>query len=165
MAAAQAASVLQSFPFRATVLALLPLLPSQAPEGLVAGAGAGQAFLAKAWELLHLLLVGIAVSYGLFSRRNNADDGRGGGGVVAAEKDAKPVAPDSRYVSLMFRDSLGPFDDDDDEGMVPDSPPGGEDEGGGANVRSWSALHRPDEPVVVVANGGGGRVLERPAPA
>ncbi|XP_062200168.1 uncharacterized protein LOC133902864 [Phragmites australis] len=157
MAAQQTASVLQSFPFRAAVLALcvalLPLLRSQAPEGLAAGAGAGQAFLAKAWELLHLLFVGIAVSYGLFSRKNSADDGRGG--VVAADKVAKPVA-DARYVSRMFRDSLAPFDDDDDQ-AVPDSPPGGEDEGGGAKVRSWSALYRPDEPVVVVTNGGGGR--------
>ncbi|KAL6905334.1 hypothetical protein ACP4OV_002935 [Aristida adscensionis] len=160
MVAQQAASVLQSFPFRAAVLALcvalLPLLPSQAPEA--PAAGAGQAFLAKAWELLHLLVVGIAVSYGLFSRRIDGaahDGGRGGG----AEKDAaaahaKPA--DARYVSRMFRDSLAPFDDDDDE-VLPESPGRGEDEGGGGKVRSWSALHRPGEPVVVVSNGGGGR--------
>jgi len=34
--------------------------------------------------------------------------------------------------------------------LVPDSPPGG-----GGRVRSWSALHRPVEPVVVVSTGGG----------
>jgi hypothetical protein len=154
-----AASLLHSFPFRAAVLALcvalLPLIPTQVPEG----AGAGQAFLAKAWELLHLLVVGIAVSYGLFSRKNNADDGRGG--EFAPEKaDAKPATTGATHVSRMFRDSLAPFDDDDyDETVVgPGTASGGrgsgrEDEGGGRKVRSaWSAMRRPDEPVVVVTN-------------
>jgi hypothetical protein len=151
-----AASLLHSFPFRAAVLALcvalLPLIPTQAPEA----AGAGQAFLAKAWELLHLLVVGIAVSYGLFSRKNNADVGRGG--EFAPEKaDAKP-ATGARYVSRMFRDSLAPFDDDDDEEAVagPGTPGGGggrEDQGGGGKVPSaWSAMRHPDEPVVVMTN-------------
>jgi hypothetical protein len=163
MAAQQqaAASVLQSFPIRAAVLALcvalLPLLlPAQAPD--VAAGGAGQAFLAKAWELLHLLFVGIAVSYGLFSRRNSADDGRAG--AAAAEKDdaagPEPAKADARYAWRMFRDSIAPFDDDhDDDVLVPDSPPDGGG-GGGGMARSWSALHRPVEPVVVVSTGGGG---------
>ncbi|RLN43474.1 glycoprotein [Panicum miliaceum] len=154
---AAAASVLQSFPFRAAVLALcvalLPLLPA-APE---AGAGGpGQAFLAKACELLHLLFVGIAVSYGLFSRKNSADDGRAG--VAAAEKDAaagpEPAKADARYAWRMFRDSIAPFDDEEEEEVLPDSPPGG---GGREKMKSWSALHRPEDPVVVVSNGGGGR--------
>ncbi|KAG2539340.1 hypothetical protein PVAP13_9NG464500 [Panicum virgatum] len=153
--AAAAASVLQSLPFRAALLALcvalLPLLPA-APE---AGAGgAGQAFLAKACELLHLLFVGIAVSYGLFSRKNSADDGRAG--AAAAEKDAaagpEPAKADARYAWRMFRDSIAPFDDEEDEEVLPESPPGGREK-----MRSWSALHRPEEPVVVVSNGGGGR--------
>lgn len=159
----QAASVLQSFPFRAAVLALcvalLPLLPAQAPD-VWAGGGAGQAFLAKAWELLHLLFVGIAVSYGLFSRKNSADDD-GRAGAAAAEKDAaagpEPTKADARYAWRMFRDSIAPFDDDDDDGdvLVPDSPPDGGGDGGG-RASSWSALHRPAEPVVVVSTGGGG---------
>ncbi|KQJ97809.1 serine/arginine repetitive matrix protein 1 [Brachypodium distachyon] len=144
MAVARAASVLGSFPFRAALVALcvllLPLLPSpQGGGGGEDGGGGGQAFLAKVWELLHLLLVGIAVSYGLFGRRN--DDGGVG------EKDEGGAAPamgkttDARYVSRMLQGDLV-FDDDD--GDV-----------GGA--RSWSALHHAEEPVVMVADGGGGR--------
>ncbi|KAF8728111.1 hypothetical protein HU200_018690 [Digitaria exilis] len=154
----QAASVLQSLPFRAALLALcvavLPLLPT-APEAGANG-GPGQAFLAKACELLHLLFVGIAVSYGLFSRKNNAaDDGRAG--VAAdAEKDAAAagnqtaVKADARYAWRMFRDSIAPFDDDEEE-FLPDSPPSD----GREKMRSWSSLHRPEDPVVVVSNGGG----------
>uniref|UniRef100_A0ACD5TI84 Uncharacterized protein n=1 Tax=Avena sativa TaxID=4498 RepID=A0ACD5TI84_AVESA len=151
MAVVQAASVLGSFPFRAAVVVicvlLLPLLPSpRAPAaGEGDGGGRGQAFLDKVWELLHLLLVGIAVSYGLFSRRNDAG-GRVGGG----EKDAAAAAgkTDARYVSRMLQGDLV-FDDDGDD-RVPDSP-------GGGGARSWSALHHPEEPVVVMATGGGGR--------
>ncbi|KAI3918751.1 hypothetical protein MKX01_042071 [Papaver californicum] len=46
------------------VLVLLPLFPSQAPEFV------NQTIPDRSWELVHLLFVGIAVSYGLFSRRN-----------------------------------------------------------------------------------------------
>ncbi|XP_022923301.1 uncharacterized protein DDB_G0284459 [Cucurbita moschata] len=46
-------------------LVILPLVPSQAPEFV------NQTLLTRTWELLHLLFVGIAVSYGLFSRRND----------------------------------------------------------------------------------------------
>ncbi|KAI3852348.1 hypothetical protein MKW92_035254 [Papaver armeniacum] len=46
------------------LLVLLPLFPSQAPEFV------NQTILTRSWELVHLLFVGIAVSYGLFSRRN-----------------------------------------------------------------------------------------------
>lgn len=45
-------------------LLLLPLFPSEAPEFV------NQTLLNKFWELFRLLFVGIAVSYGLFSRRN-----------------------------------------------------------------------------------------------
>ncbi|KAF8092387.1 hypothetical protein N665_0415s0007 [Sinapis alba] len=45
-------------------LLALPLFPSQAPEFV------GETVLTKFWELIHLLFVGIAVAYGLFSRRS-----------------------------------------------------------------------------------------------
>ncbi|NP_001151220.2 glycoprotein [Zea mays] len=170
MAAQQkAASVLQSFPFKAAVLALcvalLPLLPTQAPD--VGAGGPGQEFLAKVWELLHLLFVGIAVSYGLFSRKNSADDGRAGAVAVAAEKHAatgpEPAKADARYAWRMFRDSIPPFDDEDENDvLVPGSPPGG---GGGGRARSWRAPHWPVDPVVVVSTGGGGDRIGQAADA
>ncbi|KAE8721252.1 hypothetical protein F3Y22_tig00016563pilonHSYRG00070 [Hibiscus syriacus] len=46
----------------------MPLFPSQAP-GFI-----NQKVLNKFWELLHLLFIGVAVSYGLFGRRSNADN-------------------------------------------------------------------------------------------
>ncbi|CAK9188246.1 unnamed protein product [Ilex paraguariensis] len=45
------------------VLVVIPLFPSQAPEFI------RQSIITKFWELLHLLFIGIAVSYGLFSRK------------------------------------------------------------------------------------------------
>ncbi|XP_010469204.1 PREDICTED: uncharacterized protein LOC104749306 [Camelina sativa] len=47
----------------ALFLLALPLFPSQAPDFV------GETVLTKFWELIHLLFVGIAVAYGLFSRR------------------------------------------------------------------------------------------------
>ncbi|XP_059462924.1 uncharacterized protein LOC132191827 [Corylus avellana] len=49
--------------FFALFLVVLPLFPSQAPEFV------SQTIVAKFWELIHLLFIGIAVSYGLFGRR------------------------------------------------------------------------------------------------
>ncbi|KAJ7950817.1 putative Hydroxyproline-rich glycoprotein family protein [Quillaja saponaria] len=48
-------------------LIVLPLFPSQAPEFVK------QSIVSRFWELLHLLFIGIAVSYGLFSRRRNVE--------------------------------------------------------------------------------------------
>ncbi|CAA7029557.1 unnamed protein product [Microthlaspi erraticum] len=48
----------------ALFLLALPLFPSQAPDFV------GETVLTRFWELIHLLFVGIAVAYGLFSRRN-----------------------------------------------------------------------------------------------
>ncbi|CAN6311885.1 unnamed protein product [Urochloa humidicola] len=165
---AAVASVLQSFPFRAAVLALcvalLPLLPA-APEAGAAG-GAGQAFLAKACELLHLLFVGIAVSYGLFSRKNTAADHGLAAAGAGSEKDgaAAAAAPemakaDARYAWRMFRDSMAPFDEEE-EYVLPDSPSLGD---GREKMRSWSAVHhRPEDPVVVLSGGGDGRNGQTP---
>uniref|UniRef100_A0A0D9XMH3 DUF4408 domain-containing protein n=1 Tax=Leersia perrieri TaxID=77586 RepID=A0A0D9XMH3_9ORYZ len=154
MAAAQA-SLLQSFPFRAAVFAacvlLIPLLPSpqQPPAAAAAGGDGGgrrgEAFVAKVWELLHLLVVGIAVSYGLFSSRNDAGGRRGDEKDVAAAAKGDNVG----YVSQMIHDSLV-FDDGGGD-VALDTP-----RAGGEVVRSsWSAIRRPDEPVVVVATAAG----------
>lgn len=45
------------------VLLVVPLFPAQAPDFI------SQSVLSKFWELFHLLVIGIAVSYGLFCRK------------------------------------------------------------------------------------------------
>ncbi|XP_058757691.1 uncharacterized protein LOC131630966 [Vicia villosa] len=61
-----------NFVYKATIVliffVILPLFPSQAPDFI------NQNLLTRNWELLHLLFVGIAISYGLFSRRNQEHD-------------------------------------------------------------------------------------------
>ncbi|KAL2511505.1 Uncharacterized protein Adt_17105 [Abeliophyllum distichum] len=46
------------------VLAAIPLFPSQAPEFI------SQSIFAEFWEIVHLLFIGIALSYGLFCRKS-----------------------------------------------------------------------------------------------
>ncbi|XP_022157033.1 uncharacterized protein LOC111023860 [Momordica charantia] len=58
------AHFLCKFLFFSILLLLLPLFPSEAPDFV------NHTLLTNFWELLHLLFVGIAVSYGLFSRRS-----------------------------------------------------------------------------------------------
>ncbi|KAB2595315.1 hypothetical protein D8674_030765 [Pyrus ussuriensis x Pyrus communis] len=53
----------------AVFIVVLPLFPSQDPEFI------NHTILTKFWELIHVIFVGIAVSYGLFSRRNTAEMG------------------------------------------------------------------------------------------
>ncbi|KAF3440091.1 hypothetical protein FNV43_RR18369 [Rhamnella rubrinervis] len=50
--------------FFTLLIIVIPLFPSRAPDFI------NQSVLNKFWELIHLLFIGIAVSYGLFSRRN-----------------------------------------------------------------------------------------------
>ncbi|XP_026401377.1 uncharacterized protein LOC113297175 [Papaver somniferum] len=77
------------------VLVLLPLFPSQAPEFV------NQAIPDRSWELVHLLFVGIAVSYGLFSRRN----------VDNVNETTRGVENTQAYMSRMLSVS-SVFDDD-----------------------------------------------------
>lgn len=108
-------------------LVLLPLFPSQAPEFI------NQTVLTRSWELLHLLFVGIAISYGLFSRRN--DD---------AEKENNSSKFDNAqsYVSRLLQVS-SVFDEDAEV-----NPSGSSDE---SKVQTWSSQYFRNEPVVVVA--------------
>lgn len=59
---------LGKFLFFALFLIAIPLFPSQAPDFI------NQTLLTKFWELVHLLFIGLAVSYGLFCRRNDDVD-------------------------------------------------------------------------------------------
>ncbi|KAF7825140.1 putative transmembrane protein [Senna tora] len=80
-----------SFLFKSLLFALflvvLPHFPSQPPDFV------NQTIFTKFWELLHLLFVGIAVAYGLFSRRN-----------VESEIETQPNVDNNNpsYVSKMF---------------------------------------------------------------
>ncbi|KAK9102819.1 hypothetical protein Sjap_020073 [Stephania japonica] len=68
------------------VLVLLPFIPSQTPKFI------DQPLFTRSWELLHLLFVGIAVSYGLFSRKI----------VVEAEKDNHPMQTDQSFATSSY---------------------------------------------------------------
>ncbi|KAL5167292.1 hypothetical protein HKD37_18G052039 [Glycine soja] len=97
------------FILKALLLALfvvvLPLFPSQAPDFM------SQTILKKFWELLHLLFIGIAVTYGLFSRRNSELDTTHIELETAhSSADDSTAAPS--YVSKVFPASSTIFDDD-----------------------------------------------------
>lgn len=129
-------------------LVILPLFPAQAPEFI------NQTLLTRSWELLHLLFVGIAVSYGLFSQRNNE---------VEKENSSPSNSPSKfenaqTYVSRLLQVS-SVFDE---EGEILS----GSDDN---KVQTWSNQYYRNEPVVVVANehsveqrGTGSRIGEKP---
>ncbi|EAZ31541.1 uncharacterized protein [Oryza sativa Japonica Group] len=112
----------------AVVVALLPLLPtSQAP---------------RIWELPHILLLGLIISYGVFGQRNADSE-------VAAVAATKTVDDESveSYVTQMMH---GPLVFEENDG-------GGEaDAAGKEGVQAWSSQYFPDDPLVVVADAGAG---------
>ncbi|CAN6235822.1 unnamed protein product [Urochloa humidicola] len=119
----------------ALVVALLPLLPaSQAP---------------RIWELPHLLLLGIIISYGVFGQKNADAEAS-----MAADEPRRPPVDDEAsveaYVSQMMQASPLVFEDDGDD----------RDGGGGARskggVQAWSSQYLPDDPLVVVADASNG---------
>ncbi|RLM73355.1 uncharacterized protein C2845_PM15G16550 [Panicum miliaceum] len=124
----------------ALVVALLPT--SQAP---------------RIWELPHLLLLGIIISYGVFGQKNADAEV-----AAAAAADAKPVDDEASveaYVSQMMQGSPLVFEDNDRDRDG--------DDGGGASkvgVQAWSSQYLPDDPLVVVAdtNNGDGNASEKP---
>ncbi|KAK9927625.1 hypothetical protein M0R45_024801 [Rubus argutus] len=104
---------------------ILPLFPSQAPEFI------NQSVITRSWELLHLLLVGIAVSYGLFSRLNEK---------IEKENNNTKFDNAHSYVSRILQVS-SVFDDEAEISSGPDE----------NKVQSWSSQYFRNEPVVVVA--------------
>ncbi|KAK4844335.1 hypothetical protein QYF36_018992 [Acer negundo] len=107
-------------------LVVLPLFPSQAPEFI------NQNILSRSWELLHLLFVGIAVSYGLFSHRN--DD-------VEKENNNHAKFDNAQTYVSRFLQVPSVFDDENENLS-------GSDEN---KVQTWSSQYYRNEPVVVVA--------------
>jgi Cotton fibre expressed protein len=106
--------------FVAMFVVFLPILSSQAPDFVK------QVLSNKMWELFHLLLVGVAISYGLLSRKGTDQETEKG----------NANEPDNRqcFVSDML-DGIPVFNSG--ESNNPD-------------VQSWSSMYNPNEPLVVV---------------
>ncbi|XP_058189816.1 uncharacterized protein LOC131307361 [Rhododendron vialii] len=108
----------------AIFLVILLLFPSQAPEFI------NQSLHSRSWELVQLLLVGIAVSYGLFSRRNDE----------TVKEHSSTFDNAQSYVSRLLQVS-SVFDDDSESPSVSDE----------NKVQTWSSQYFRGEPVVGVA--------------
>ncbi|KAF8702365.1 hypothetical protein HU200_032738 [Digitaria exilis] len=127
----------------ALVVALLPLLPTSQAS--------------KIWELPHLLLLGIIISYGVFGQKNA--DAEVAAAAVAA--DAKPVDDEASveaYVSQIMQGSPLVFEENDRDGDC------GSGAAGKDGLQAWSSQYLPDDPLVVVAdtNTGDGNAGEKP---
>lgn len=120
------------------VVALLSILPSQATT---------RSILATAWEILHLLFLGVAISYGLFSRRNADFDAVKETATAAALKADGAVS----YFSNMFQVSSVFKEEDDGDGDDDEFYylHGSVDE---TKSQAWNSQYQRNDPVVVVAN-------------
>lgn len=107
-------------------LVILPLFPSQAPEFI------NQSLFTRSWELLHLVFVGIAVSYGLFSHRNDE---------IEKEANNHTKFDNAQTYVSRFLQVSSVFDDENENSS-------GSDEN---KVQTWSNQYYRNEPVVVVA--------------
>ncbi|XP_061337066.1 uncharacterized protein LOC133284101 [Gastrolobium bilobum] len=103
---------------------ILPLFPSKAPEFI------HQSIFTRNWELLHLIFVGIAISYGLFSRRNDE-----------TEKENSSKFDNAQSLVSRFLQVSSFFEDEAENPTAFDEP----------KVQTWSNQHHRNEPVVVVA--------------
>ena len=136
------------FILKALLLALfvvvLPLFPSQAPDFV------SQTILNKFWELLHLLFIGIAVTYGLFSRRNSELDTTHTEleTTHSSANDSTAAAPS--YVSKVFPASSNIFYDN---GC--DNENGNSCEVDEKMVHCWNNQYFDGGPGGVCSNGGG----------
>lgn len=148
---------------------LIPLFPSQAPEFIT------QTVLTDFWEIIHLLFIGIAVSYGLFGRRTaqTAPDGL----VDSRTDDSHAYLSGISHLTAIFDDGYenvcyehdtmnscvnldGQFLGKDGcvvhsgvkiRSLVPND--GNESVSEGNVNRAWYSRHSKGEPLVVVSNG------------
>ncbi|KAG6596871.1 hypothetical protein SDJN03_10051, partial [Cucurbita argyrosperma subsp. sororia] len=111
-------------------LVILPLVPSQAPEFI------NQTLLTRSWELLHLLFVGIAVSYGLFSRRTDEIEDEIS---VSRFDNVQSYVSRLLHVSSVFDDEPGTPSANDESVSSPDE----------NKVQTWSNRYFRNESVVV----------------
>ncbi|XP_059642173.1 uncharacterized protein LOC132284120 [Cornus florida] len=105
-------------------LVVLPLLTSQAPEFV------NHTLHTRSWELLQLVFVGIAVSYGLFSRRNEE-----------TEKEHSSKFDNAQSYVSRFLQVSSVFDDEAENPSEFDD----------NKVQTWNSQYYRGEPVVVVA--------------
>ncbi|KAE8708185.1 Detected protein of confused Function [Hibiscus syriacus] len=106
---------------------VIQVLPSQAPEFI------NQTLLNRNWELLHLLFVGIAVSYGLFSRRTDETEKENYNNQSKFE-DVQSLISRFLQVSSVFDEEAENLSGSDD-----------------IKVQTWSSLYYRNEPHVIVA--------------
>ncbi|KAM0895660.1 hypothetical protein ACQ4PT_023695 [Festuca glaucescens] len=122
----------------AVVVALLQLLPmGQTP---------------RMWELPHILLLGLVISYGVFGQRNADDEV-----AVPVAAASKLVDDDESVESYVSKILQRPLVFDGNVGDVGQDSNGGGKDGG---VQAWSSQYNADDPLVVVANAGD--VSEKP---
>ncbi|XVF51797.1 hypothetical protein PTKIN_Ptkin04bG0213200 [Pterospermum kingtungense] len=111
-------------------LVIIPVFPSQAPEFI------NQNLLNRSWGLLHLLFVGIAVSYGLFSGRNDETEKENNNNNQSNKFDnVQSFVSRFLQVSSVFDDEAENLSGSDDQ----------------SKVQTWSSQYYRNEPPVVVA--------------
>lgn len=115
--------------FVSIFLLILPLFPSEAPDFI------NHTINTRSWELLQLLFVGIAVSYGLFSKRNDETQKEQQQGSIKSDNAQSYVAR-LLQVSSVF--------DDDSENPSASEP-------NDSKVQTWNSQYYRGEPIVVVA--------------
>ncbi|KAK9716332.1 hypothetical protein RND81_06G225900 [Saponaria officinalis] len=112
-------------------LSIIPFFPSEPPDFV-----SNTSILSKSWELLQLIFVGIVVSYGLFSRKNDDDDFEG--------ENATKFDAAQNYVSRLLH-VTSVFDDDVDD-VLDDH-----DDDHVKKVQTWSSKYVRNEPMLIVA--------------
>ncbi|XP_047339356.1 uncharacterized protein LOC124942837 [Impatiens glandulifera] len=117
-------------------LVLLPFFSSQVPDFI------NQSFNTRSWELLQLVLVGIAVSYGLFSQKTEESSKEQSSGFDNAAHS---------YVSK-FLEVSSVFD------VETENPTGSDHDN---KIESWNSQYFREEPMVVVAQDQESSVLDQ----
>ncbi|KAL3499648.1 hypothetical protein ACH5RR_038741 [Cinchona calisaya] len=109
-------------------LVIVPLLPPQAPKFVA------QNLHSRSWELLQIIFVGIAVSYGLFSSKRNDETDKENSSINSTFDNAQSYVARILQVSSVFDvDTENPSVSDDNK------------------IQTWNSQYQREEPVVVVA--------------
>ncbi|XP_050226366.1 uncharacterized protein LOC126676246 [Mercurialis annua] len=123
-------------------LVILPLFPSQAPEFI------NHTLNTRGWEFLHLVFVGIAISYGLFSRKNDETDKD----YTNSNTHSSKFDNAQSYVSKFLQVS-SVFDDDSDSTPLSKSDGSIRNSNSSSNsssVQTWNNQYYRNDPVVAV---------------